>query len=97
MLRLVLRDLGPVEEVLDRQALSLNLKLGEARDDVPRKVDRVLLDVRESICWSSEAKGPTPEQKYFPDAEGRSFYDGQTWRPFVRVRDKQVSDEGSQI
>lgn len=62
MLRLVLGNLGPVQEVLHGQALALDLDLSKASNDVPRKVDRVLLDVGESVCQS---KGRARRRSYF--------------------------------
>lgn len=49
MLGLVFSDLGPVEEEVDRKALALDFSIGETRDNVPREVYRVLLDVGQCV------------------------------------------------
>lgn len=49
MLGLILGNLCPVEEELNRQPLSIDLKVGKACDNVPRQIDGVLFDVCERV------------------------------------------------
>lgn len=94
MLRLVLRDLGPVEEVLNRQALSLDLELGKASNDVPRKVNRILLDVRESICWLNARKA-NHSITIFPSDRQCKYRDARLSKQFRfgEKRERKVSGD----
>lgn len=46
VLGLILRHLGPVEEELHWQPFSIDFEIRKSRDNVPCKIDRILLDVR---------------------------------------------------
>lgn len=49
MFRLVFSHLGPVEEELHRQAFPFHQDIRKARNNIPRQVDGVLLNVRKGI------------------------------------------------
>jgi hypothetical protein len=51
VLGFIFGDLSPVKEELDRKTLAVDLSVSKARDDVPSKINGVLLNVGERVFY----------------------------------------------
>lgn len=54
MLRLILCDFGPVQEKFYRQSFTTDFNVREARNDIPCQIDRILLNVGESVYYGNK-------------------------------------------